>query len=666
MEMIMNPQTKLGWLLVLALLLPLRAEAGDDFVWEPITAADWKVAEDTTKGIRDAVILFEKMIADDGKLLDKKCYLTVYRRIKIFNAEGRKWGDVNAPYIHKKQKIEAIRGRTVLPDGQEIPLLETQIFEKEVLKAGGVKIKQKSFSLPGISDGCIVEYFIKYRLPAPNSAWHFQNEIVLLQGEYRWLFYRGQGLPTGIFKILVGELAPNYLWLNTARKYKEEHRPSIKDPREVVFLVDNVPAFAKEPHALPEVSLQAQLRCYYGSATTPAAYWGEVAKGITTTLEEYTQSNKRVREAIASFGAPGTEEAKIKAAYDWLQSNLKNTSYLDSDEELKDNKTADETIKHGYGTQEDINYIFYDMLREMNIDAKMAFVVDRDENLFAQDAKYWQFDRSLVAVPDGRGNYRFYSPGDLHLPSTHVPWFNEGIRAFLVGDVNQQFVVVPFSSAASNRTRRMFTLELEDDSKLEGKLAEQRFGHHARAIQLLLAQNTEAERQEKLKNELTPILPNTRIDSIAAIENKAPKAPVTLECNLQVSGIEQRLGSRLLLQPFGFLKQSANPFHAGKRQYPIMFDHAYELADLMKIDLPDNWKVEALPADTTFENEAGYCEAHFQAYENTLSVQRLFRLNRPFWIAKDYPVVQELFQAKQVLDAMTVVLEKNETQATER
>ena len=48
--------------------------AGDDFEWLPVTDADWSVSEDSVKGIRDAVMLFEKIIVNDTKLIDGKSY----------------------------------------------------------------------------------------------------------------------------------------------------------------------------------------------------------------------------------------------------------------------------------------------------------------------------------------------------------------------------------------------------------------------------------------------------------------------------------------------------------------------------------------------------------------------------------------------------------------
>jgi hypothetical protein len=281
--------------------------------------------------------------------------------------------------------------------------------------------------------------------------------------------------------------------------------------------------------------------------------------------------------------------------------------------------------------------------------------------LFVPDAKYWQFDHTLVAVPNPNGQYRFYAPGALHLPPAQVPWFNEGIRAFVVGSMTEQFFSVPFSSADLNRTRRMFTLQLHDESKLAGKLAEQRFGHSSRLLRIVLAQTPASSHQEKLQKELESILPKAQLDSISATGTEGKSGPLTLTCKLETNPNAQHLGTtRLLMRPFSLFKPDTNAFQAGTRRNTIMFDYAHELVETVQINLPENWKVDALPADSSFSNKAGECQVSFNNLGKTLSVQRLFRLNRPFWPTSDYATVKALFQTKQAMGALAVVLRKPE------
>jgi hypothetical protein len=654
-----------SFFVIVLCLLSWRATAGEKFVWEPITATDWSVTEDSAKGIREAVIIFEKMIADDRKLDADKCYLTIYRRLKIFNAEGRKWGDVIAPYLHKRQKIEEIQARTVLPSGQEIPLLETQIFEKEILKTEGFKIKQKSFSLSGITDGCIIEYYLKYRLPVSNSQWLVQKDIALLQGEYRWLFYRGRGLTQFFYALLAGGMVPNYLWLNHNATAKSELRPSEKDPREVFITIRDVAPFKKEPYSPPAISQQTQLRCYYG-AKESWNYWSIISESLSLILKAYCEKNKRVKEIVASFGNLSTTEEKIQKAYIWCQKNIQNVDSLRGDNGLKGNVTADETIKRGYGSPMDISVIFYNMLHEMNIPARLAYVVNRDENFFVEEAKYWQFDGILVAIPVGENRYRFLSPGDLYLPPSHVPWFNEGVKAMVIDEEWTRTVEVPFSSPDMNRFQRTMQLRLSDDLKLAGKLKEQHWGQSSRSLRLSLTQTPPAERQEKLRKKLEGELPNAVIDSIAVAGIDSLRAPVSLAAPIRISEIKAPIGSRWLLQPFIFMDEAANPFQAETRRQPIMFDYAYVLTESLRVDLPASWKVEALPEKTFFANDAGRFVADFTTDGNSVTVEFLFRLKNPLFPVSSYALVRRLFQARQELNNLTIVLKKDEIRAAKQ
>ena len=641
------------FLTALLWFVPGVVAAGDEFKWEPIAAADWSLKADSAKGIRHALMLFEKVTRDDtGELYE----LEIYRRFKIFDAEGRKWGDFNIPYVHKKQKVTAIRGRTVQADGRGFALAPEQIFEKDVIKAKGIKIKQKSFSLPGINDGCIIEYYVKLQSPTASGNWPIQKNIAQRQWEFVWKFKQLE-VSSNYLELARQYFTPNYMWHPLNITLTPLLRPNYADPKEVYFSTRDLPALEEEPAATSEAARQARLYCYYGPELEPPAFWKKTSQEFTESMAKYGKKNKRAREIVAAFANANTNEAKIAAAYEWTQKNLKNLTFLESDEEYKENDNLDDTLKRGYGTRLDLNFIFHSLLREMNIEAKLAFAVDRDEGLFLPNAKYWQFDRSMVAVPTGANSYRFISPGEAWLPSTHAPWFNEGVQAFMVNDSTPLFVNVPYSEAQTNRTNRIFSLRLKDDLNLEGEMNDLRLGHAARDLRLKLVRATPAEREEKLTATIKGIVvPAAEIDSMAVDGLEDLKKSPALKCKLKFANLEQPMGSRLFLKPFCFLSRDENPFQAAKRQHPLMFDYAHELVDVVKIELPENWKLEAMPADTAFANKIGSCGISFAAFGQTLSIQRYFRLKQPYWQPADYALVRKLFQERQLLNEQTLVL----------
>ncbi len=82
------------------------------------------------------------------------------------------------------------------------------------------------------------------------------------------------------------------------------------------------------------------------------------------------------------------------------------------------------------------------------------------------------------------------------------------------------------------------------------------------------------------------------------------------------------------------------------------------------VTIPEGWQVEALPTDTVLSNEVGECAVKFVTFGNTLTVQRTFTLNGPFWYADQYASVQELYQWRQDVASSIVMLIPNEQSHT--
>jgi hypothetical protein len=473
------------------LLVCTEAPAKDDsFAWAPVTDSDWAIAADSSRGIHSAVMIFEKVVADDTKLQKDLVYRTIYRRIRILNSQGRQWADVALPVLSQNQKIVEVRGRTILPDGSAVDMDRTAVHQTTIVKTKGVKVKQATFSLPGVTDNCIVEYMVTYKLDGYISNWIIQKDIPLLSAEMEWRL--GVFTVYSLFENLAHSVVtPNYLWLNSNRSAKVTPLPNLKEPTHIMFEVSNLPAFEPEPFSLPEDYLRSKLVTYYGSNESPAAYWGDWATSIREWAVEFCASNKRLKKVVATFADLPTEEDKIAAAFNWLRDSIVNTSYDDVIAgagakagqviDPKENKSVDDVFKHRYGTAREISYAFWDMLRELNIDAMIARVMSREDDLFVMQAKYWQFDHTIVGVTSGDGSVKFFSPGHAFTTPEFVPWYLQGVTA-LVTLADANFVNVPFSSASLSTAVRSYTYTVEPDLAVKGAMQSTLAGHYGRDL----------------------------------------------------------------------------------------------------------------------------------------------------------------------------------------
>jgi Domain of Unknown Function with PDB structure (DUF3857) len=104
---------------------------------------------------------------------------SVYMRIKVLTEAGRKYADVEIPYSRRGFSISGISGRTIHADGSIVPF-QGKPFDKVLAKGRNVHYQVKSFALPDVQVGSIMEcrYDLRY---GDHSAlapiWLVQNEL---------------------------------------------------------------------------------------------------------------------------------------------------------------------------------------------------------------------------------------------------------------------------------------------------------------------------------------------------------------------------------------------------------------------------------------------------------------------------------------------------------
>jgi len=121
----------------------------------PIKPEELKMTSDPLAPGAPAVILYRQVDRDDS---GQTAHEFNFVRIKILKDEGRKYGDVEIPFYKEHGlNIVNIHARTIRPDGSELPF-QGKAFDKMIEKAKGVKLLAKTFSLPEVQPGCIIEY----------------------------------------------------------------------------------------------------------------------------------------------------------------------------------------------------------------------------------------------------------------------------------------------------------------------------------------------------------------------------------------------------------------------------------------------------------------------------------------------------------------------------
>jgi hypothetical protein len=122
------------------------------------------------------LILYRQVDRDDN---DRTRNEQDYVRIKILTEEGRKYADVEISYFHEQGTIVSLPARTIRPDGS-IAMFEGKAYDKQIVKAKGVKYLAKTLTLPDVQVGSIIEYHYTYDMTEHyiyDSHWLLSDEL---------------------------------------------------------------------------------------------------------------------------------------------------------------------------------------------------------------------------------------------------------------------------------------------------------------------------------------------------------------------------------------------------------------------------------------------------------------------------------------------------------
>ena len=138
-------------LLFAVLVFSVQLALGAGLEWKPVDPADLALKSPRVEKDADAEAIFwEVWVMDELQGSDPHTVLTHYVRMKIFTDRGReKHSTIDLPFAGKN-RIADIAGRTIKPDGSILDLKKDAVFERTLLKVGGLKVQAKSFAMPGV------------------------------------------------------------------------------------------------------------------------------------------------------------------------------------------------------------------------------------------------------------------------------------------------------------------------------------------------------------------------------------------------------------------------------------------------------------------------------------------------------------------------------------
>jgi hypothetical protein len=655
-----RPMTLFRFLLAVVaavILLPILSRtvvAGED--WKPIDPDQLAQKAPIVEKDADAEVIFwEVRVNDAGEDLVFNHYL----RIKVFTDRGKESQSKIDITYRGNRRIADIAGRTVKPDGTIVELKKDAIFERTIVKVGSLKYKAKSFAMPAVEPGAIIEYRWKEVRP---GAWanyvrlHFQRDIPIQSVKYYLKpappeMVGGAGMATRMFN---GEPSP----------FTKE-----KDGFYSVGMT-NVPAFREEPRMPPEDQVRRWMLVFYPREKDLNAtkFWPKFGKDVYDVSKSSLKVNDDIKRAAASaIGDATTSEEKLKRLFDFCREKVKNvndvsTGLTESErEKVKDNHSPADTLKRGMGSGSDIDNLFGALALAAGFEARIALLGDRSDMFFDPNFPSPYFvSRAEIAVKVGE-KWEFFDPATTYLPLGMLRWEEEGMHA-LVADSKQGFFVdTPLSPAEKSVEKRDAKLKLNEDGSIEGDVRIEYTGHLGFERKDANDDASQAQREQNLVDLIKERMSAAEVSAIK-VENVTDSVkPFVYEFHVRVPGYAQRTGKRLFLQPAFFEHGLGALFTSGERRYPVYFHYPWSEDDTVTIELPRGFELDHAdqPAPFHSQNVADY-QVKIQALNKNekLIYNRKFSFQGLLFPVESYKGVKQLFDMLHESDNHTITLKQ--------
>jgi hypothetical protein len=645
------------------------AFAGD---WKPIDPVDLALKAPVVEKDADAEAIFWEVRVDDNPEGD--LIFNHHVRIKIFTERGRETQSkvdlIFGRIFRSNIKIENIAGRTIKADGQIVELKKEDIFERDVVRASGLKAKAKSFAMPAVEPGAIIEYRwreVRVNQSAQYIRLQFQRDIPVQRVKYLIKPFPFVGM---------GMKALTFHGTQDARFVKD------KDGFYSTTMV-NMPAHRQEPRMPPEDEVRTWTLLYYSrdDKHNPTRYWEEFGKQIYEAAKPLMKVSDEVKQATATaIGDATTPEQKIDRIFEFCRTKIKNTSSAASGltpeerAKLKENKTPADTLKRGMGTAADVDLLFAAMATAAGLDARLALSPDRSDIFFDPKSSLSYFlEPAHIAVRVGE-SWRFFNPGYPYIPKGMLLWKEEGNPVLITDPKEPVFVLTPLSAPEKSLEKRTAKLKLTEDGTLEGDVRVEYTGHLAVEKKEDNDTASPSEREETLRNMIKARMSTAELSGVKVENASDPSKPFVYEYHVKVPGYAQRTGKRLFLQP-AFFQHGAGPlFPTSGRKYPIYFHYPWSEEDAVTIELPAGFALDNADAPAPFGSN------NLSRYDVKLLVtqdQRMLIYKRAFFFgggstgmdallyeANGYHLIKAYFDTLHKQDNHTITLKQAATTAS--
>ena len=579
-----------------------------------------------------AIVLWE---AEDLDINENVSYVYSRRRVvKIVGEKGLKFGEVSIPYTRGSDNVTIHYARTITPDGRKIELDRRRIIKNipppSAVEAGlYVDARLMHFSMPEMSDGCIIDY-----------AYSTNNVGHLKRGEFWRQVYFQTSEPVRYYRFTVHTPKKKQLHYHIQGP---QIKPTITEAnytRSYTFETRNVPPLREEEFmpALKDLS--------YSINISSLDSWDSLMEWYATLIREQDYITPDIeKKTKALLAGAWTRKEKIKRLYEYVATNIDYVGIELGIWAIKP-RQAPKIFKDGYGDCKDKTTLLSTMLSVAGITSYPVLIpAGKSSKVVREIPSLAYFNHMILAAEENEdGDLIWLDPTAETCAFGDLPAGDQDRWALIVnpdflkkekeqgqeGMANRlyQFAKSPAIAAEENLKRVVTQIQVEKELSVKATQEILLTGEFNTKLRSQLKYIT-PEQRAKFLHEYMELDNRAKLDGIEISDlNKMEdtlKITLTWHCSDYLFAIGRQfvLELPLVKHPYAALLSEESRVH------PVLIGKALTFENEVNVNLPSSFSVDAVPEDREIGNAVGAIKLKYTKSNRKMVMKQTVRFEMP-------------------------------------
>ena len=571
--------------------------------------------------------------------------------MKIFNKRGRDdEAEVRIPYNASYDTIKILKARTIRPDGKIVSVDLAHDVRDSTLNAGFNTYddsRAKSFSMPAVEDGCIIDY-----------EYETIEKEAMIPGQF-WTGWYFQGGTDPVVLTRLTIKAPKAMKLQQQLQ-KTKVTATMRDLPDGTVLYTwedkNVPAFVPEPMMPDAETLLPKLTV----STLPswqniADWYNDLAKAR---MDADADTRARALELTKNLKTP---EEKAKAIFYYVQDKTRYVS-IDFGKSAYQPHTPTSVLGNQYGDCKDMATLLVAMLRAVGIDSAYPVLLNAESKMPKKTdlPTPSAFNHAICLVELDGKDYWLDATAEV-CPWGVIPSGDRGADAFVIRNGKGQFQTIPVGTPADNQTKQDAKLALASDGSAKGTISLSGTGDTdmgLRGALLIMPPDKMRPWMESIAKKLGA---DAKVSNYKVSDFRNKDVPVSITMDVFFPSWANQSGDLLLFKarPEQTGGAASSPFGEDGRRLALSQDSTAAGVSTLELTLPTGYSVLSLPKSADIKSDFGRFERTVSQDNNKLLISTTGENYRATVPASRYDDIRAYYENYLKASGESVIVKKN-------